>query len=304
VGVIRIQAFAIAGLSVLLATAQDAGAQYFGRNKVEYANFDFRILTTAHFDVYHDRQEERAARIAAELAERWYARFADVLHHELTARQPLVLYGSQPEFAQTNVVSTLLSDTVGGVTEGARRRIAMPFAPTLTETDRILGHEIAHAFQFDIARRHRSGSALPLWFIEGMAEYLARGASDLEAIRWIRDVVSSDAIPRKEGDAARRFSPYHYGHAFWAYVAGRFGDGVMEKALKPGKHRKLKDRMLHAPGSTLDELRPRPNRMPSGWRATVGWVVCNSDRRSARTAASRCFFPNAMDSHSISFSRT
>jgi Tol biopolymer transport system component len=253
-GGIRVGAIALGVLSVLLSPATDARAQYFGRNKVEYANFDYRILATAHFDVYHDRQEERAARIAAELAERWYARFARELHHEFTDRQPLVLYGSQPEFAQTNVVSTMVSDTVGGVTEGARRRIAMPFAPTLAETDRILGHEIAHAFQFDIARQHRSGSSVPLWFIEGMAEYLARGATDSDANRWIRDVVATEKIPRRERDAARQFSPYHYGHAFWAYLAGRFSDEVIEKALKPGKHRKLKDRMLHATGATLDQL--------------------------------------------------
>jgi hypothetical protein len=28
-------------------------AQYFGRNKVEYVDFDFRILKTEHFDLYY-----------------------------------------------------------------------------------------------------------------------------------------------------------------------------------------------------------------------------------------------------------
>ena len=27
-------------------------AQYFGRNKVQYDDFDFRILSSPHFDVY------------------------------------------------------------------------------------------------------------------------------------------------------------------------------------------------------------------------------------------------------------
>src|SRR5690349_10805269 len=111
-------ALAIVGL---LALAEPAvlSAQYFGHNKVEYADFDFRILATEHFDVYYYPREDEAARVAAQLAERWYARFSRVLNHQLISRQPLVLYGSQPEFAQTNVVSGILSDTVGGVTEGA-----------------------------------------------------------------------------------------------------------------------------------------------------------------------------------------
>lgn len=229
---------------MLICVPASAGAQYFGRNKVEYVDFDFRILSSEHFDVYYYAREERAARLAAQLAERWYTRFSRILRHELDRRQPLVLYGSQPEFAQTNVVSGLLPDSVGGVTESSRRRIVMPFAPTMAETERVLGHEIAHAFQFDIERRHGGGLGQPLWFVEGMAEYLARGAIDAEASLWLRDAVLSERLPKRQGDAARRLSPYQYGHAFWAYLAQRFGDDVLEKALKPDrKQRKLKDRM-------------------------------------------------------------
>ena len=31
--------------------AGDAAAQYFGRNKVQYQSFEFRVLKTEHFDV-------------------------------------------------------------------------------------------------------------------------------------------------------------------------------------------------------------------------------------------------------------
>jgi WD40 repeat protein len=252
-GVIRLRTIA-AGILLAFVAPIGASAQYFGRNKVEYVDFDFGVLQTAHFDVYFYRREEAASRLAAQLAERWYMRFARVLRHELVGRQPLVLYGSQPEFAQTNVVSGILSDTVGGVTESAKRRIVMPFAPTLTETNRVLGHEIAHAFQFSIARQHGGGTGQPLWFIEGMAEYLARGGSDAEASLWIRDVVWSDRLPSREREATRLFSPYQYGHAFWAYLAGRFGDEILERTLKPTKHGSLDDRMRQATGSSLDRL--------------------------------------------------
>ncbi len=177
---------------VCLCTATPVAAQYFGRNKVEYRNFDFQILSTEHFDIYYYPQEERAVRVAARLAERWYARLSVVFNHQLSRRQALVLYGSQAEFSQTNVVSGMLSDSIGGVTEGARRRIVMPFAPTLGETDRVLGHELVHAFQFDLARRYGSDAAQPLWFIEGMAEYVSRGRLEGNALMWIRDAVLSE----------------------------------------------------------------------------------------------------------------
>ena len=143
--------------------SRDASAQQFGRNKVEYVDFDFKVLDTEHFAVYYYSSEETSARLAARLAERWYARLSRVLGHSLRDRQPLILYGSQPEFAQTNVVAGLLGEGVGGVTESARRRIVLPFAPTLAETDQVLGHEIAHAFQFDMVRGFGGLTMWPLW---------------------------------------------------------------------------------------------------------------------------------------------
>jgi Tol biopolymer transport system component len=242
-------------VSAVVCMPLHAEAQYFGRNKVEYENFDFRILATEHFDIYYYSQEEPAARLAARLAERWYARLSTVLHHTFDRRQPLVLYGSQAEFTQTNVVSGMLSDSIGGVTEGAKRRIVMPFAPTLAETDRVIGHELAHAFQFDIARRHGRDTGQPLWFIEGMAEYLARGPVGGGSSLWVRDAVLSGRLPEKISSAASDLSPYLFGHAFWSYIGERFGDESVEKALKPGrKQRKLKDRIRHATGAELDVL--------------------------------------------------
>jgi Tol biopolymer transport system component len=253
IGVLRLSL--VCGLLVIPAIVPPAYAQYFGRNKVEYTDFDFQILTTEHFDIYYYPREERAARIASQLAERWYARIATVLNHQLERRQPLVIYGSQAEFSQTNVIAGLVPDSVGGVTESRRRRIVMPFAPTMAETDRVLGHELVHAFQFDIARRYGGGTGQPLWFVEGMAEYLARGSVDAESELWLRDAVRTDRLPRKQGEAARKLSPYQYGHAFWSYLGNRFGDQVIEKALKPDKkHRRLQDRMRYATGADLDTL--------------------------------------------------
>ena len=249
----RVAPLVVASLCTL-SGSRDASAQQFGRNKVEYVDFDFKVFETEHFAVYHYASEEATARIAARLAERWYARFSRVLEHTLQNRQPLILYGSQPEFAQTNVVAGFLNEGIGGVTESARRRIVMPFAPTLAETDRILGHEIAHAFQFDMSRRYGGGLMWPLWAVEGMAQYLALGAADAEAAMWLKDAVRFDLVPKRQQEAARKFSPYRYGHAFWAYLAGRFGDRLMADVLKAGRSASLDRRFRKVTGVDLNEL--------------------------------------------------
>ena len=59
--------YSLQGLVVfgmLVCVAATAQAQYFGRNKVQYEDFDFRILYTGRFDVYHYPVAEDAARDA------------------------------------------------------------------------------------------------------------------------------------------------------------------------------------------------------------------------------------------------
>src|SRR5688572_11029144 len=164
-------------IALVLGIVTAAEAQYFGRNKVLYEKFDFKVLATEHFDIYFYPEEEAAVQLAARMAERWYARLSKVLRHELTGRQPLILYAAHPHFQQTNALSGEVGEGTGGVTEMFKRRIVLPFAGGMAETDHVLGHELVHAFQFDMAtardaQGRQVGPAvmmLPLWFIEGMA---------------------------------------------------------------------------------------------------------------------------------------
>lgn len=220
-------------LIALCAGATSAEAQYFGRNKVRYNEFDFRVIQTAHFDIYYYAEEETATRHAARMAERWYARFSRVFNHSFAQRQPLVLYANHPHFSQTNVTPAVPGEATGGLTERAKSRIAMPFAAGLGATDHVLGHEIAHAFQIDIVKRAgHDAFSLPGWFIEGMAEYLSIGPSDPHTAMWLRDAAANDRLPAMDELEKPYVSPYRFGHAFWSYVAGRYGDDVLGRALR------------------------------------------------------------------------
>jgi hypothetical protein len=221
----------LALLAVTLATS--AQAQYFGRNKVRYKAFGFEVLKTDHFDIYFYPAEGPAAHLAARMAERWYTRLSRLFGHELGRRQPILLYAGHPDFEQTNAIVGELDEGTGGVTEVLKRRVVLPFAGPLRETDHVLGHELVHAFQFDIVGRlHGSMGTLPLWFVEGMAEYLSLGPTDSDTEMWMRDAVRSGTLPTLRELAQPRYFPYRYGEAFWAYVAGRWGDESIGAVLK------------------------------------------------------------------------
>src|SRR5688572_13260919 len=220
--------------------ASPSNAQYFGRNKVQYERFDFKVLATEHFDIYYYPEEAAAVDLAARMAERWYSRLSKLLRHELSGRQPLILYAAHPHFQQTNTLQGEVGEGTGGVTEMFKRRVVLPFAGGLAETDHVLGHELVHAFQFDMASRldfegnpvGPAVTALPLWFIEGMAEYLSLGPVDANTAMWVRDASFREKMPSVADLDDPDFFPYRYGHAFWAYVAGRWGDQAVGDLLR------------------------------------------------------------------------
>jgi Tol biopolymer transport system component len=247
-------ATAFVSLLAVLTVAQSADAQYFGRNKVRYNQFDFRVLQTEHFDIYYYADEEAATRHAARMAERWYARFSSLFDHTFSRRQPLVLYASHPDFTQTNVTPATPGEGTGGLTERTKSRIAMPFAAGLGATDHVLGHEIAHAFQIDIVKRAGLDAfALPGWFIEGMAEYLSVGADDPHTAMWLRDAAAHDRLPTVATLHEPGYSPYRHGHAFWSFVASRYGDQVLGPILR-SKVRNIPRRLEAATGVKPEEL--------------------------------------------------
>jgi Tol biopolymer transport system component len=223
------------------ACAPDLAAQWYGRNKVQYQKFDFKIMKTRHFDIYFYLEDEQTVKMAGLMAERWYSRLSRMFNHELKGRQPLILYGSSPEFQQTTVIAAILGEGTGGVTESFKRRIVLPYGASLAETDHVIGHELVHAFQYDImaqghsdqARGNDSALRIPLWFIEGMAEYLSIGPVDPNTSMWMRDAVRRDKLPviRKLVNSYKYF-PYRWGQAVWAYITGRWGDEVIGKMMK------------------------------------------------------------------------
>jgi hypothetical protein len=226
-----------AALLALAASARPAQAQYFGQNKVQYRKFDFQILKTEHFDIYYYPEEREAIEHAARIAERWYTRLSKVFLHHFEERQPLVMYASHPHFEQTNIIEGELGEGTGGVTEALKRRIVLPFAGPLAETDHVIGHELVHAFQYDIGGVGHGDAAsplnqLPLWFIEGMAEYMSLGASDAHTAMWMREAVQRDKLPKIKDLDSGRYFPYRYGQAVWAYIAGRWGDSAVTQCLK------------------------------------------------------------------------
>ncbi|MGD2046651.1 MAG: peptidase S9 [Gemmatimonadota bacterium] len=228
----RLLATVFAATLAWLVAPASASAQ-FGRNKVQFDDFDFQVLSTEHFDWYFYPEESEAVEDVTRMGERWYERFARSFQHEFESSKPVILYADHPDFQQTNTLSGNIGEGTGGVTESLKNRVILPIDGQYGKTDHVLGHEFVHAFQYNIAQSRRGGglqglNALPLWLIEGMAEYLSVGREDPLTAMWIRDAIRRDELPTiRQMTRDTRFFPYRFGQALWAYIGGTHGDDAV-----------------------------------------------------------------------------
>jgi WD40 repeat protein len=222
-------------------TPRRAAAQsYFGQNQVQYDKFAWQILETEHFQIYFYPQEHTAAHDAARMAERAYARLSQVLDHQFREKKPIILFASRTDFGQNNVTGDLGEGT-GGVTEALRHRMLLNFTGDYKSFEHVLTHEMVHAFQYDIFARGKAGNGLqalaqympPLWFAEGMAEYLSLGPSTTITTTWMRDAALNGRIPPIEQltDKPDKYFPYRYGHSLWTYIGQKWGDETIGQIM-------------------------------------------------------------------------
>lgn len=227
--------YSLSGL-ILLLFISTASGQYFGRNKPSYRVFDFKVLQTPDFEIYHYSSSDSLLKMFAERSEAWYRHHQVLFRDTIKERNPILLYENHAEFQQTTAVSGLIGESTGGVTEALKNRIVMPLSPSFAQTDHVLGHEMVHAFQFNIFAREDDSvtlslsklSNLPLWMVEGMAEYFSIGSIDPHTAMWMRDAVLTNDIPSlKDMTVSNKYFPYRYGQAVMAMIGKTWGDSVI-----------------------------------------------------------------------------
>ncbi|MGH2569731.1 MAG: peptidase S9, partial [bacterium] len=213
-------------------------AAQFGKNKVQYKDFDWQTIQTEHFDIYYYDGEEESAFHAARMAERGYRRLSRMLNHEIPERVPIIVYASHTDFQQTNISPGLIPEGVGGITEYSKRRVFLPFTGSYGEFDHVLTHELVHAFQVDIlfgvaVDTNPFAFQPPLWFMEGMAEYLSIGGLDPNTEMWLRwSALEGQLVPLQDMSRVYDIRVYRIGQAVFAFIGEKYGDEKVGELLR------------------------------------------------------------------------
>jgi Tol biopolymer transport system component len=234
----RLRALLALSAGLLVCAPGPAAAQfipYFGKNKVKYDNFAWRVYKSPHFEIfYYPEFEQHLERLASYL-ESGYLKISTGLKHEMPKPVPVIFYKTHSEFEQTNLFPAFVPEGVAAFTEPLMNRMVIPIDEPPDQLQGLITHELVHAFAFDLIPRGIGFGIgqrqIPLWVDEGLADYF-RGIWEPLDLMMIRDAALTDKVPplsRAEFEAFSGRLVYNMGHACFEYMESRYGkEGIRQ----------------------------------------------------------------------------
>ncbi len=221
-----------------------------GQNQVAWYGFNWQYIDApapgggaGGIRLYYYKNEVAQARRALPAIQSAYARLVDQFHYSPTKRIPYILYATQREFQTQNVFE--VTEGVLGVTSPQDLKMTVPYFGDHARFVEVSTHEMVH--QFTIQKLNQAspddGSAamglLPLWFIEGIAEWYSKGGIDTETDLYLRDLVWNpdprkgyEVLPFAEDRIRGYIATYKLGQARVAFIADVYGKEKVQAFLE------------------------------------------------------------------------
>ena len=212
-------------------------ATQFGKNIVQYNEFDWYYTQTKHFDIYVSDSSGYHLEFLKENSEDAYKKIESLFNWSLRERVSIIVYPSHNDFQQTNVISSHLPEGVGGVTELLKNRVVIPFDGSLKEFQHVLYHELVHAFINDCVyggslksmMANSIKARIPLWMNEGLAEYISDKWSS-NSDMWIRDLVlNGENLPHI--NQLTGYWAYRGGQSVWNFITQKWGEESISEII-------------------------------------------------------------------------
>jgi len=233
----------------------------FGKNKVQYHDFEWEYIETENFRIYFYQGGKMLADFCAVAAENSLTYLNRDLMYVPRSKIHMIVYNSHNHFEETNVMGGIPEESVGGFTEFFKNRVVVPYEGNWEDFRHVIHHELTHAVMNQMLFQGNYQSIvtgigkmnLPLWFIEGIAEYESRGGWDSESDQTVRDAVYNNYI----GNVyyLNNYMAYKGGQSLFKYVSDTYGSKKIGEILRGiNIIRSTEDAFLDALGTNFDDL--------------------------------------------------
>lgn len=241
-------------LALFLLSAPDTFAQeYFGKNKVNYSQYNWHYIESEHFIIYFDKGSLSLAEFVAKESERSLVHIEKVLKYTMKNRYPIVIYNSHNGFSVTNITNSEQSEFTGGFTEFAQGRVVIPFTGSYDDLRHVIHHELVHAVTIELwtgggwlgSLVSQTATLPPLWIAEGISEYISRYGWHKEHDNFMRDATITGYVPPIEV-MSRSYFAYPGGASVFYMIAEEYGKDKVAEFISAFRTAKTSDKALKA----------------------------------------------------------
>ncbi|GAB3822765.1 hypothetical protein GCM10028895_28010 [Pontibacter rugosus] len=208
----------------------------FGKSRIQYKKFDWKLYSTQNFNVYFSQGGQDKAQSAAIYAEKELKRITSLIGYYPYSKVTLILYNSPSDLLQSNIGLNNDQYQTGGETLFLKNKVELAFGGTQTEFKRELSYRLTDLLMNDMMYGGSLKEALqssyllrlPDWFISGAAAYTAEGWG-IGMDNYMRDMLMAQDRPRPEKVFLK--NPELTGQSIWNYVAERYGYTAIQNIL-------------------------------------------------------------------------
>lgn len=205
----------------------------FGKNRVQYSNFQWTSFRFDAFETYFYLNGKELAAFTANYAREQIAEMEDRMEVNLSEKIQFIIYNSLSDLKQSNI--GLVSEdhyNTGGITHIIGRKVFLYFDGSHKNFERQIRHGIANVLINEMLYGGSLTSqvsnstllVLPDWYLNGLVSFLAEEWST-ELDNRVRDGILSgryDKFNRLDGEEAR-----YAGHSLWKYINDEHGAGTI-----------------------------------------------------------------------------
>lgn len=211
-------------------------SETFGRNRVQYRQFNWQYVSTDNFDVYYYDERRRVATEAAQYLETEFDRITDLIGYPPYLKTKVFLYNSVTDLQQSNMGIRGRQFRVGGDTEfikpyveiahpgyidGFKEELVLKVTDLMVN-EMMFGGSLKDMFQNAVLLN------LPDWFIDGVSQYAAKGWN-AEMDDYTRQFVQSKQVNKAlkvDGTEATLI-----GQSIWNYIVEKYGKASVANIL-------------------------------------------------------------------------
>jgi Tol biopolymer transport system component len=255
-------------LLLAVAVGKEVSAQFyngsqmsFGKNRVQYKEFQWTYYKFDDFDVYFYLGGKELALYTSKFVKDHLHEVENKLDTGLDDKMQFIVFNNLTDLKQSNI--GLINDeqyNTGGITYIIGKKVFIYFDGSHANFDRQIRAGIAQSIVNQLLYGSSIGSQMkntslfpfPDWYMRGLVSYVSEDWNT-EIDNWVKDGILSgkfNKFNQLTGDEAT-----YAGHAFWRYIAEKYGRSTISNIIYMAKvSRRLESGFLYVLGISFKNL--------------------------------------------------